>query len=1295
MVFAAAFSACGQNLLKNAGFENAGGGGERPRDWRHVHFRTNSTASWGTENAHDGKRFAVCKSATSKQRGAWRQKVAVPDGTTSVVVGGWYRTRRVAASTRRSASVRVLFHRSLKKWDEIGLKQAFVPPAETWTQAEVFFTVPAGTKAVVLELFHWLTPGETQWDDAWVRIPTGKEAKRLMAAAKDQDMERLRQESGVDREPVFGRNLPYTPADGSVATTNPPPFLWVPAGTGVTYSLQIDRKPDFSSPDMIQREKLTWCCEMLTQRLAPGTWHWRYRVAKGNNTTPWSKTRTFTVPQDVPDWIYPGRDGLQVSNTHPRLFVRADQLPALRERAKNGDLKGTADALVRRVMRFAGEDLVPEPAWLPKDRAKRGPAYTLTFRATRPPMDKMERAGLAYLLTGDPACGAEAKRRVLHFFSWDPHGSTNVFHNDEPAMWVMMRGCRAYDWTANLFTDSEKKLVETSMSERAADFYKKMRGKPFENNPFESHAGRIIGFLGEAAIALGPDHPEAQKWLDYITHIYWGVYPAWGKEDGGWNEGPGYWSAYMSFGLHFVVALREATGVDLSKRPFFSATPYYKLYLTPPYSQMSPFGDGTQFKPSRPAGLMYWFSSLAKDPVIRWYADSLGRSGGSSILGIVLKDDSIQGRPPFGLPQARLFDGVGLVSLHSDFGNGDNDVIFNLRSSPYGAVSHGHNDQNCFVLEAYGEPLAIASGHYNRYSSPHHAGWTRETKAKCGITMDGGIGQDRGWHAKGQITAFVHGAAFDYVVGDATQAYGGRLDRAVREVVHVRPGVYVIRDTLASAEKRRFEYWLHAVDKMTVDSDANVVTITRPKAELRVSFLAPDALDYSQTDAFDPPPMWPPDRTFAKNWHVTATMSKPAKTTEFLTILAPRKTVDTAGPLSACRRLACEKGSAVELVWQDGSRSIIAMAAPDSAGGLVVGDIVSDGSALAVALRPDGTPTGWMLSGGTKLTVGGRSLVVAKERVLAAGRFNDTHVRVDSSGEGAALDLWCPQSVGSIVCADETLRFERPAADRVALVMPRGRKTAWIWSGKAPDTGPVQVEIRCGGEVSRLAGFRCDDGGAYASGMLRAPRGAYQVAIPAGVHFNGGLPDEKGRVWLRAQEHCVLNGAALPATLDFKTVLPAAELPAQLQKQMPTVGAIAFEAEKNWAETGGKIRVSKGGHKNVSGDDNLWGWNKTGHTITWSLDVPADGDYELWLVGATQTGLLAEAKVDDGDALALWFAPTGGWGRSKASEWRAYQLRTAIGDPATFNLAKGKHNFALTNRSGMGLNIDRIVLVRK
>ena len=37
-----------------------------------------------------------------------------------------------------------------------------------------------------------------------------------------------------------------------------------------------------------------------------------------------------------------------------------------------------------------------------------------------------------------------------------PTGPTSFFAYDEPPMWMMMRGTRAYDWTYDLFTPDER-----------------------------------------------------------------------------------------------------------------------------------------------------------------------------------------------------------------------------------------------------------------------------------------------------------------------------------------------------------------------------------------------------------------------------------------------------------------------------------------------------------------------------------------------------------------------------------------------------------------------------------------------------------------------------------------------------------------------------------------------------------------------------------------------------------------------------------------------------------------------
>ncbi len=926
-------------ILKNTSFEDVKD--DTFVSWSRNNFRTGGSLYIGTFGGHTGDKFAICHSNSDQEREAWTQRQPLPQNCVAVLVSAWYRcTPEVKAANNTGPCLRVHWFDADKK--EILLEQKFFPVVDDWTHVHsLLFIAPPDAVQVELQLHHWLTPGETHWDDASL-TPISHETIA-------QNRELIAPLVGIDREPVFGQNLPYSPANDEIVTMNPPPFRWLPAARAASYTLQICQTPDFNGESLMEVTNYPWLVHVPTSPLANGKWYWRYGADIANIGVIWSRARAFTVTQDAHVWPFPKPEQIKISLARPRLFVKPKGLNLIRKRARSGDLKQMAENLLKNVKVFAGEELVKEPDWLPKSGQARSQAYTEIFRATRPPMDKMQNAALAYLLTADDDAGAEAKRRVLHFFSWDPNGPTNTFHNDEPAMWIMMRGCRAYDWTYELYSPAEHRQIQAAMAERARAIYKLLRQKPFDNNPYESHLGRQIGFLGEAAIELYNEVPEAHEWLQYILSIYWGVYPAWGREDGGWNEGPHYWSAYMDFALHFVVALREATGIDLSEKPFFHNTPYYSFYQCPPGSTISPFGDGAQTGRSTQPALMYYFSSLLKDPCLRWYAETYNyRPGG--ILGVALTDPSIKSQPPDSLPTARCFPYVGLVLSHTDLVDHENDIALSFRSSPYGAVSHGHNDQNCFTLEAFGEPLAIPTGHYNYYGSPHHDQWTRATKAKCGITYDGGQGEKRGWQATGKITRFFHDDHFDSFAGDATAAYGGVLDTALREIVHVKPGLIIIRDTLKTKQPKVFEFNLHAFDQMEING--NTVFTKRPKATLRTDFLLPKDVRFSQTDQFDPPPVWPKDKEFANCWHLRAA-TKPSYETTFLTVLQPHRNSDFT-PRPSVKLLESDTAQGVEAVYNDGSKAIVLFARQGVKGNATLGNISFNGSVHAVLLDKQG-----------------------------------------------------------------------------------------------------------------------------------------------------------------------------------------------------------------------------------------------------------------------------------------------------------------------------------------------------
>lgn len=622
----------------------------------------------------------------------------------------------------------------------------------------------------------------------------------------------------------------------------------------------------------------------------------------------------FAADTTRPAWLTPKR-------AHPRLFFTPENLPRLRERCANGDLKDWYLGTKRSVEGAIGGDLPPEPPRLPKEGHSL--AYSQVFTAFRPPAAMMQRMGLVYALDGDRRIGADAKRRALFYFGFDPNGSTCTWHNDEPAMSIMRNGCRTYDWTYDLYSPEEREVIEKCILIRAKAIYDVLREQRFHVAPVDSHLGRQIGFLAEACLTVMAEHPEAQEWYDYAMNVYRTVYPAWSRGDGGWNEGPHYWLCYMDFGLDSLLAVRNATGEDIfNAKSFFRETPWYGIYQIPPGSPISPFGDGWQARPQE-VGLMRSFAAIFRSPEFLYFARLYGRNGIGGVRDLVLSEDlrGIEARPPAFLPNARCFWGEGLVMSHSVLTNAAENVAFYFRSSPYGSVSHGHEDQNSFCIAAYGEPLAIATGYYNYWGSRHHFSWMHTTKAKCAITYDGGKGERRGAEYPGRITHFESEGLWARFGGDAALAYGGDIFKAQRDVVRLDERVFVMRDTLAARLEHSWEYNLHALDEMRFDEGAQTVTIMRPKASLAVRFVAPSPLVFSETSAFDPPVdevVNAANQPHPDQWHFRASSAK-TNALELYTVLEVLRPGEKASVASAM-----VKGNTLEIVYADGRRRNVA-----------------------------------------------------------------------------------------------------------------------------------------------------------------------------------------------------------------------------------------------------------------------------------------------------------------------------------------------------------------------------------
>ena len=915
-----------------------------------------------------------------------------------------------------------------------------------WTQLTTALTAPEGTRWVSVILYSTTADsGIAHFDNVTLhKVDSSLWTEDDMNASVGDDQ------------------LDYAPADGSVVTTNPPAFIWVPVAGAASYTLEYSTDPEFSEESTTRVTGIDMSVFTPSVTLDPSkTWYWRvFAVDSAGRSSPPSATRAFTISPEAAEMPLPDLAEVRarIPQGHPRLFVTPDTLEDVRaQRRSNMLLRVLADQIINRARTLVFAPLPQEPphpspggVW----DVNLWRQYSITVRAT----EDMTTLAFAYLLTGDESFAEAARRLMLHIASWDPKGATSAAANDESSMPILYQMSRAYTWLYDYLSPEDREVIRNVMRIRGDEAYQILKRRPFESRPYGSHAGRSLGFLGELAIAFLGEIPEAEEWFDYIVRIFYSVYPAWGKDAGGWAEGHAYWTSYMNRVLWFVDALKVATGLDLYEKPFFRNTGTFKLYTHPPYSKIGPFGDFADRGPVTADGnVMSHFAAVYENPYYKWYADQLGAVAETGVMGFIraylYPRAHIQGKAPTDLADSAYFPDVGWVVFHKDFGNRNDSIQFMFKSSPYGSFSHSLADQNTFTLEAYEEPLAISSGYRPWYGSTHHMQWTKTTQAHNGLLVSGQGQIVQSLAAKGTITGFLHGESFDYTAGEAAQAYGKLLDEYRRHVVYLRPDVFILYDDVKAPQPETYSWLLHAYHPFEVDEAQGRIAVAAPKARLDVHLWASDRLSYSQTDEFAVPLDEPMDKP--TQWHLTAVTGTPSTTAQFLAVLVPSRAGE-ARELQA-ERLPVSGGDGVVIADATGQTTVLF---GTEKGALAAEGLSAHGRVAAwkaAAPQENGaSQEGLLLVEGTEWEAGSGLRFAATVAVDAELTFTYEAGKIHANGTIVA-----PAGPGS---TDFEVRMRLPAEERITRVESTHQVLDWRYEGDelilhlAPGTHRVTLE---------------------------------------------------------------------------------------------------------------------------------------------------------------------------------------------------------------------------------------------
>jgi hypothetical protein len=455
--------------------------------------------------------------------------------------------------------------------------------------------------------------------------------------------------------------------------------------------------------------------------------------------------------------------------------------------------------------------------------------------------------GLAYLASREERYAAAlvaAAERMLAIPDWVPPAhrraghvvDLHVAHNVRELAW-------AYDWLYDYLTPEQRKRFAEAILHRGLELF-----LPAHRDGTESWARAtdnwravICGEMGLAAIVVASEWPQAKESLRESLEGVLATLEA-NPADGGYTEGPDYWTYGMGFTTWFVEGLRTFTGgaVDLYQHPYMQRTADFALHMTAPDLGSFNFGDARGRAPS--AEVLGLLAARTGNPHAQWLAD---RIGGFSPLSLLWRREAPAPCPPDDLPRLVSFPAAGATVLRSDWS--EQALYLGLKTGETTA-DHSHLDINSLILVAFGERLLDDTGlwHYDHgggFFECEDRRWDYAANATGGhstLLVDG-QGQRWGRDHKGEIVHVQAGPDFSYAVAAGAAAYGPEVLRFDRHVLLAAEGYVLVIDDVETDGPRRLEWRWQTRGKVDLALLAqNRWQIVRRNAALDSDLLWPD-----------------------------------------------------------------------------------------------------------------------------------------------------------------------------------------------------------------------------------------------------------------------------------------------------------------------------------------------------------------------------------------------------------------------------------------------------------------------
>lgn len=535
----------------------------------------------------------------------------------------------------------------------------------------------------------------------------------------------------------------------------------------------------------------------------------------------------FSYHPDISD-IINSFDASGYKNVHPRLHADAEDFEHLKELCNtNQNIRKWTSGIICKA------DSLLNEAPLEYDI----PDGLRLLNVSRAVQDRLLCLGYSYRITGDTKYAQRAwteMEKVCSYSDWNPR---HFLDTAEMAYGVAV----GYDWCYDYLSEEQRKTIESAIVKLGLEEGKKQyTGSPTGTNfVFQDMNWNVVcnGGLSAAALAVIDSYPDiaaytlknALRSLDYMIAEF--------APDGGWVEGPDYWTYAAKFFCIWMDCIKYPLGTDygLPNFPGINKTCDYIFSLQGNRGSNN-FNDGYSQNCISPEVL--WFGRYFENENITssylLYQDMSGIDG--TVYDCLYYDTSVTERKNT-MPLDNVTRNVESGSMRSSW-----DDLSGMWLSYHGGktlVNHYHISAGSFVLDALGERWALDLGtepltYSAEFSGGRNSLYRIRPEGHNCIVIDPSDAPGQELSADCPIISSESKPKGAYQVLDLTSAYSSQAYSALRGFMLTdNRQTAIIRDELSLKQDSDVYWFMHTAADIEILSDTSAkLTISQKSMKL-------------------------------------------------------------------------------------------------------------------------------------------------------------------------------------------------------------------------------------------------------------------------------------------------------------------------------------------------------------------------------------------------------------------------------------------------------------------------------